>query len=116
MTEEIMYKYLNFLKYECTRHSNDNYIKDDEINQLEIEIEKFLKELKSSSISNQMKSAILKLDFNLNENNHHKSKYLWLKLLGGFFGKEFSKQSNRENRFEKLSNDIDNLIIELKLI
>ncbi|WP_240561365.1 hypothetical protein [Tenacibaculum aquimarinum] len=115
MTEETLFKYLNFLKVECSRHSSDKIINEDEINQLEIEIQKFKGLLKESKLSDYIINTVYLLNFDLNENNHNKPKFSWLKIFGGFYGKEYSEQINRKNRLEKLSNDIDSLIIDLKL-
>ena len=116
MTEEITIKYLEFLKTECLRHSNDKIITDDEINQLEIEINRFKNKLDQSCISKEAKIEISRIDFNLDEENHNKPKYKWLNFIGGFQGKEFQQQENRKQRFSKLYNDLDATIFKVKSI
>lgn len=114
MTEETLIKYLEFLKTECLRHQNDKIITDDEINQFEIEIQRFIEKIKISLLSEHVKKEILKIDFNLNEENHNHSKFKLFKFIGGFQGKEFREQENRKQRFLKLYNDLDSALFIIK--
>ena len=116
MTEETLIKYLEFLKTECLRHQNDKIITDDEINQLEIEISRFIKKVKENVFSEEVKLEISKIDFNLNEENHNHSKFKIFKFIGGFQGKEFKEQENRKQRFLKLYNDLDATLFKVKSI
>ena len=116
MTEETLIKYLEFLKTECLRHQNDKIISDDEINQFEIEIKRFIDKMKTSLCTQEIKKEILNIDFNLNEENHNHSKFNLFKFIGGFQGKEFREQENRKQRFSKLYNDIDLTLFKIKTI
>ncbi|TCP28313.1 hypothetical protein EV195_101489 [Tenacibaculum skagerrakense] len=116
MNEEKLFKYISFLKAEFARHSYDEYIDEDEINQLNIEIRRFKKYvIDSTIISDAFKQEIYKVDFNLEETRHNRSKpsiFFW--LFGGDYGKRYAEQENRKNRFQKLSNDLENLEFRLK--
>ena len=118
MNEEKLFKYISFLKAECARHSYDGYIDKDEINQLYIEIKRFKTFVKESNvISDSFKQEIYKVDFNLEETRHNRSKpsiILW--LLGGNYGKRHAEQENRKYRFQKLSNDLESLEFKLKAL
>ncbi|MFQ3305036.1 MAG: hypothetical protein ACI9JT_000662 [Polaribacter sp.] len=116
MKEETLIKYLEFLKIESKRHQNDTIITDDELNQLKIEIQKFIVEVHASLLSKEIKNEIKNIDFNLHEENHHKSKYKWLNFIGGLKGKEIKKQFNLKGRFEKLNNDLDASIFRVKML
>lgn len=116
MTEETLIKYLEFLKTECLRHQNDKIITDDEINQLQIEITRFIDKVKESLFSEDVKLEISKIDFNLDEENHNHSKLKIFKFIGGSQGKEFKEQENRKQRFLKLYNDLDTSIFKIKTI
>ncbi|MFT5213632.1 MAG: hypothetical protein ACI9WV_001354, partial [Patiriisocius sp.] len=70
MKEETLIKYLEFLKIESKRHQNDTIITDDELNQLKIEIQKFIVEVHASLLSKEIKNEIKNIDFNLHEENH----------------------------------------------
>jgi hypothetical protein len=69
-----------------------------------------------SLLSKEIKDEIKNIDFNLNEENHHKSKYKWLNFIGGLKGKEIKKQFNLKSGFEKLCNDIDASIFKIKTL
>jgi hypothetical protein len=116
MNKETLIKYLEFLKIECLSHQNDKIITDDEINQVEIEIKRFLKKLKESTFSKEIKFEIIKIDFDLDEENHNKPKFKWLSFIGGFQAKEFKQQENRKQRFLKLYNDLDTTLFKIKAI
>ncbi|MEE9406459.1 MAG: hypothetical protein V3V28_00150 [Polaribacter sp.] len=116
MTEETLIKYLEFLKNECLRHQNDNIISDDEINQLKIEIKRFENKIKTAFFNSEIKQEISKMDFNLEEENHNRSKYKWFSFIGSFQGKEIQQQENRKQRFLKLYNDLDTSIFKIKSI
>lgn len=116
MKKETLIKYLEFLKTECLRHQNDKIITDDEVNQLKIEIIRFIKLIKESLLSEKVKIEISKIDFNLNEEYHNHSKYKWLNFIGGSKGREIKEQINLKIRFVKLYNDIDTAMFKVKSI
>lgn len=116
MKQVMLIKYLQFLKKECLRHQNDEIITDDEKNQLQIEINNFLLKLESSILPNNIKDEVLKIDFNLSEENHNKSKFKWLNFIGGFLGRETKTQANRKHRFKKLYNDLDTTLFKIKTL
>jgi len=115
MTQKMIIKYLKFLQKECIRHQNDEIISDDEINQLNIEVTRFIYEVNKNSTP-ELKIEIAKIDFNLNEKNHNHPKYKWLGFIGGSNGKHFKEQENRKQRFLKLYNDLDTSLFRIKLI
>ena len=114
MTEETLIKYLKFLQTECIRHQNDEIITDDEKHQFEIEINIFKEKIPNTLLSEKIKKVILNIDFDLDEENHHKPKFKWLSFIGDFQGKEIKNQLNRKNRFDKLFNDLDSALFEMK--
>ena len=116
MNEETVIKYLEFLKMECLRHSNDKVITDDEINQLKIEVQRFAVKVKDSSLLEKVKLELSKIDFNLDEENHNHSKYKWLNFIGGSRGREEKEQINRKRRFQKLYADLDSSLFKIKSI
>jgi hypothetical protein len=116
MKEETLIKYLEFIKKECIRYQNDKIITDDEIYLFTIEIDRFLKKVETSKFSNDVKKVIFELDFNLDEENHHKPKYRWLNLISGYRGGEIKSQMNRKNRIDQLYNDLDAAIFKIKMI
>ena len=81
MTEETLIKYLEFLKTECLRYSYDKNISDDEINQLQIEIKRFLQKLTINSFPEDVKSEISNIDFDLDEENHNHQKFKIFKAV-----------------------------------
>ena len=116
MKEETLIKYLEFLKNESLRHQNDKTITKDEINQLQIEVTRFLEKVEESSFSKEVNLEISKIDFNLDEENHNHSKFNLFKFIGGSQGNEFREQENRKQRFLKLYNDLDASIFKIKSI
>ena len=112
MNEETLIKYLEFLKIECLRHQDDKIITDDEINQLQIEIMRFLEKI--NQFSAEIKNEILNIDFNLDGENHNKHNYKWLNFIGGFDSTSIKEQINRKNRLEKLYNDLDASLFKIK--
>ncbi|WP_408037258.1 hypothetical protein [Tenacibaculum amylolyticum] len=75
MKEEKLFKYLAFLKAECVRHSHDEFINEDEINQLTIEIKRFKSLVnQSNQLSNFFKSKINNFNFNLTNYNEQRVK------------------------------------------
>ncbi len=116
MNEEKLFKYLSFLQAECSRHNYDGHINEDEINQLNIEIHRFKTYvIESEFISDSFKQEIYKVDFNLDEtrHNHPKPNFI-LRLFGWSQGNRHFEQENRKHRFQKLSNDLENLEFKLK--
>jgi len=114
MREETLLKYLEFLKIECLRHQNNQIITDDEINQLNIEITRFINKVKKSAFSKEINLETAKIDFNLDEENHDYPKFKWLNFIGGSQGKEIKQQENRKQRFLKLYNDLDATLFKIK--
>ena len=114
MTEETLLKYLEFLKTEYLRHQNDKFITDDEVNLLEIETKRFTGKAEKTSFTSEIKQEISKIDFNLDEENHHKQKYKWLNFIAGFKSKEMKQQENRTQRFLKLYSDLDTALFKIK--
>ena len=61
MKEETLIKYLEFLKNESLRHQNDKIITKDEINQLQIEVTRFLEKVEESLFSKEVNFKYQKL-------------------------------------------------------
>lgn len=114
MTKETLIKYLEFFKTESLRYQNDKIITDGELNQLEIEIKRFTEKTKKNNFSKKLNIEISKIDFNLNEENHNHPKYKWLNFIGGSQGREIKQQINRKRRFDKLYNDLETTLFEIK--
>jgi hypothetical protein len=64
MKKETLIKYLEFLKIESKRHQNNTIITDDELNQLKIEIQKFIVKVHAYLLSKEIKDEIKNIDFN----------------------------------------------------
>lgn len=116
MSPEILIKNIAFLKKECLRYQNDKIITGDEIHFFTIEIDRFINKIEAASFTKEIKKIIYTIDFNLDEENHNKPKYRWLNFLGGFHGSEIRNQMNLKNRFDRLYNDLDTALYQIKTI
>ena len=65
MNIETCYKYFEFLNSECDRYLKDHTITEDEISQMKIEFDRFLKKVNESDLPTEIKNKItnLKLDY-----------------------------------------------------
>lgn len=103
MNIETCYKYFEFLNTECDRYLKDGEITDEEMHQLKIEFDKFIKEVNDSDLPAELKNKIkdLKLDY------VYKSRREYGDLLGRFnFG------SNR--RLSKLKKQVEDFKFHIK--
>lgn len=97
MNIETCYKYFEFLNIECDRYLKDSKIEEDEIHQLKIELDKFLKEASNSDLPLEIKTKIadLKIDYKFNGNREY------LELLGRWnLGKH-----KRQRKLKKIVED-----------
>lgn len=116
MNTDLIIKYLEFLKKECLRYQNDKRITEDEIHLFTIEIDRFLKKVENSLLSDEIKQIVLNIDFDLDDENHHKPKHKWLSFIGDFGAGEIKTQMNRAHRFDKLFNDLDAALFKIKMV
>ena len=115
MNEETVIKYLEFLKMECLRHSNDKLINESELQLFKLEVDKFKSLLKKSKLESKIKRKINNINFDLSL-----PKYKGLNLLAYFTGSQWSNSKLREEimgkKFKKISEQIEITIFEIKSI
>jgi len=121
LTLEAVHKYLKYISNECDRHLRDKKVSYDEINQLSIELERFINMVNESELSKETKSLINKLSFETDNKDIRKS---WLKsiinslLLNDESPTNISYYNIQKSRIEdlkKLKNDVSNLSLKLKI-
>ena len=123
LTLEAVHKYLKYISNECDRHLRDKKVSVsyDEINQLSIELERFINMVNESELSKETKSLINKLSFETDNKDIRKS---WLKsiinslLLNDESPTNISYYNIQKSRIEdlkKLKNDVSNLSLKLKI-
>ena len=103
MNIETCYKYFQFLNTECDRYLQDGEITDEEMQQLKIEFDRFIKDANDSDLPSELKNKIkiLKLDY------VYKSRREYGDLLGRFnFG------SNR--RHSKMLKQVEDFKFNIK--
>ncbi len=102
MNIETCYKYVEFLNIECDRYLKDRKIDENEIHQLKIELDKFLKEVNKSDLPVEIKNkmANLKLEYEFN------GKGEYVEILGRWnFGK-----NRRQRKLNKMVEDFKHQI------
>ena len=65
MNLEKLLQYLEFLKTECLRYASDDHTDENEVDLLQIEIDKFKTTLQGSGIDPSVKNLVSKIDFEL---------------------------------------------------
>ena len=63
MSEETLIKYLEFLKTECLRHSNDKLVNENEIQLFKLEVNKFISLFQNSKFESSIKEKVLNIHF-----------------------------------------------------
>lgn len=111
MNIETCYKYFEFLNFECDRYLEDSKIEEDEIHQLKIELDKFLKEANNSDLPLEIKTKIadLKLDYYFNENREY------LELLGRWNLGKRKRQRKLKKMVEAFKYQINGLPMFIKM-
>jgi hypothetical protein len=111
MNIETCYKYFEFLNIECDRYLKDRTIEEDEIHQLKIELDKFLKEAINSDLPLEIKTKIadLKLDYNFNGNREY------LELLGRWNLGKHKRQRKLKKMVEDFKYQINGLPMFIKM-
>lgn len=121
MTLETIHKYLKFISDECDRHLRDGEVNYDEINQLSIELERFIKKVNESDLSNEIKFQINELSFETDNKKTRKScirSFLSSLLQINESSTEISyytTQSWRKEDLKKLRGDASNISLKLKM-
>lgn len=114
MNLEKLFKYLEFLKAECLRYASDNHTDENEVNLLQLEINKFKSTLHNSNLDNSIKKLVSKIDFELTP----KSRNRFLDILTLIFSFEWRyygrDDENMANKLNAIALDIENTIFELK--
>lgn len=111
MNIETCYKYFEFLNIECDRYLKDGKIEEDEIHQLKIELDKFLKEVNKSDLPLEIKTKIadLKLDYNFNSNREY------LELLDRWNLGKYRRQRKLNKMVEDFKYQIKGLPMFIKM-
>ena len=118
---ETIHKYLKYISNECDRHLRDKEVSYDEINQLSIELERFINMINESELPKETKSQINKLSFKTDNKDIRKS---WFKsLINSLLLNDesptnisyYNIQKNRTKDIKKLKNDVSNLSLKLKM-
>lgn len=121
MTLDTVHKYLKYISNECDRHLKDKEVSYDEINQLSIELERFINLVNESEFSKETKYQINKLSFETDNKNIRKS---WIKSLINslILNKEsptnisyYNTQKSRIEDLKKLKNDVSDLSLKLRM-
>ena len=121
LTLETIHKYLKYFSNECDRHLRDKEVSYDEINQLSIELERFINMVNKSELSKETKYQINKLSFETDNKDIRKS---WIKslinslLLNTESPTEISYYNTQKSRIDdlkKMKNDVSNLSLKLKI-
>ena len=111
MNIETCYKYFKFLNTECDRYLEDDFIEEEEINQLDIEFKRFIENVNNSDLPNEIKNKItnLKLDYTFNSNRDY------LEILGHWnFGKH-RRQRKLKRMVEEFKFQINGLPMFIQL-
>lgn len=111
MNIEICYKYLEFLKKQCDQYLKDDEVEEEEINQLKIEFDKFVEEVDNSELPLKIKTKIteIKLDYEFI------AKREYLELLGYWnFGKN-RRQRKLKKMVEYFKNQINESLMFIKM-
>lgn len=111
MNIETCYKYFEFLNTECDRYLRDGKIEEDEIHQLKIELDKFLKEVMNSQLPLEIKAKIadLKLDYHFNGNREY------LALLGHWNLGKHRRQRQLKKMVEDFKHKINGVPMYIKM-
>lgn len=111
MNIETCYKYFEFLNLECDRYLKDDEITDDEMNQLKIELDKFIVDANSSDLPLELKCIIneLKLDY------VYKTRREYGDLLGRFNFGSNSKRIKLKRKVEDIKFQIKGLPMFIKM-
>jgi hypothetical protein len=113
MTEEMVIKYLEFLKTECLRYSKDKLVDENDLQLFKLEFTKFKTLLEKSELNQNVKDKIVLIDFNLSE-----PKFKGFNLIAYLIGNEWSNSHQTEKvmsrKFILISEQLENTIIYIK--
>jgi len=120
MTEELCYKYLNFVTIEVERYVSDKSVEDDELIAFAIEIENFKKKVNNSSLDNELKKRVDELAYKYTRKQVKRSSALsfvteltlsfWIVFL-----LNRKKQNNRIEDLEQLKSQANTLMLYMKM-
>ena len=115
MTEEMVIKYLEFLKTECLRYSKDKFVDENELQLFKLELTKFKTLLEKSQLNQNLKDKIDLIDFDISE-----PKFRGFNLIAYFIGNDWSNSRQTEKvmskKFIMISEQLENTIIDIKSI
>jgi hypothetical protein len=113
MSEETLIKYLEFLKTECLRHSNDKLVNENEIQLFKLEVNKFISLFQNSKFESSIKEKVLNIHFDFSI-----PKYKGTNLLSYIIDDSWTNSRQREEimskKFIRISEEIGNSILEIK--
>ncbi|MCH2231784.1 MAG: hypothetical protein MK105_15730 [Crocinitomicaceae bacterium] len=111
MNIDTCYKYFVFLNTECDRYLEDGEITDEEMHQLKIEFDKFIKEAYESDLPSELKNKIGKLSLKF----EYKATREYGDMLGRWnFGAK-KRRLRQENQVEELQYQIKGLPMFIKM-
>ena len=116
MDSETLIKYLEFLKTECLRHSKDNLIIENELNLLQLEIDKFKALLEKSELNSNIKEKINDINFNLSPLVRDKGFNILITFLGNFWTSSKQEEENNTKRVQLISEELENVIFEIRCL
>lgn len=115
MNFETLIKYLEFLKSQCLRHSNDGFVDENELQLFTLELNKFKLTLEKSNLNYTIKEKVNVINFDLSE-----PKFKGINLIAYFIGNGWSNDKKREEimaqKLKRISEEIEYAIIEIKMI
>ena len=115
MDNETLIKYLEFLKIECLRHSNENLVNENELKLFKLEVEKFKKILSKSELDTGVKEKVNSINLDLSL-----PKFKGFNLIAYIIGDHWNNDRNMEEIMSKIlleiSEEIENTVVELKTI
>ncbi|MCL7752427.1 hypothetical protein [Polaribacter sp. Z022] len=115
MDNETLIKYLEFLKTECLRHSNDKSVKENELQLFKLEIEKFKKILSKSELDTEIKEKVNSINLDLSLPNF-KGFNLIAYIVGDHWNNDRNMEEIMSKRLLEISEEIENTVFEIKTI
>jgi len=115
MKFETLIKYLEFLKTECLRHTNDDFVDENELQLFKLELNKFLEKISKSKFNKPINNKLKELNFDLSL-----PKFKGFNLIAYLTNDHWNNDKNigelMSKRLISISKEIEHLILELKMI
>jgi hypothetical protein len=120
MTEDLFYKYLNFITIEVDRYVKDRYVNDDELLSFSVEIANFKDRVKKSNLGNELKKMVDELTYNYTYKKIKRSAafnfIMWIgigSLISYLYDQR--KQDNRLSDLQQLKSQANSIIMHMKM-